>query len=286
MPIHTLGIVKNGDKHEIPVISALPREMTMAEFALLSDEEKLGDIIVTDYPVNEESDYVEVVADGSKTYTNTLNDFYEVVDTSRLCDNSKIVFTKPNGTEYIVALTCVYTNALLFTGTQEYAAYTLYYRVIKLASSGSFMDERSNNSDTVYESQTVPSGTKIRLYYNDAHTFDFNTKAENCIYDNTSSGLSASDVQGAIDEVVKVVVTGHTPSVKGDYATWNTTGIDLSNRKLAQIYIIDNGVAYMISQGVAGIAVGYNVNANTPMMYLASDADNLWVNKDCVAIYV
>ena len=91
MPISRLGYVNNETKKEFPVISALPREMTMAEFALLSDEEKMGDIIVKDYPVNEESDYVEVVADGNTGYSTLLDTLFQSIDLTRINDKTTLV---------------------------------------------------------------------------------------------------------------------------------------------------------------------------------------------------
>lgn len=200
MPISRLGYVNNGTKKEFPVISALPREMTMAEFALLSDEEKMGDIIVKDYPVNEDSDYVEVVGDGVKTYATLLLELLNSADASKLSRDSKL----QSGGDI---LDCVYwttlTNEIMFSSvivnksTLKAESQTID---VTIGSSASFVwtngSSSSNLSNTV-----VPSGTKFILYYNDAHTFDFNTKAENCIFDPTGTSLSSTNAEDAIKEV-------------------------------------------------------------------------------------
>lgn len=221
MPISRLGYVNNGTKKEFPVISALPREMTMAEFALLSDEEKMGDIIVTDYPVNEESDYVEVAADGVKTYATLLLELLNSADASKLSRDSKL----QSGGDI---LDCVYwttlTNEIMFSSvivnksTLKAESQTID---VTIGSSASFVwtngSSSSNLSNTV-----VPSGTKFTLYYNDAHTFDFNTKAENCIFDPTGTSLSSTNAEDAIKEVDAKVDRGSVSVTADGVKTYDT----------------------------------------------------------------
>lgn len=199
MPIHSLGYVNNGEKHEIPVISALPREMTMAEFALLSDAEKLGDIIVTDYPVNEESDYVEVVADGVKTYSALLDELFSIIDVSRLSSVSSIYYVTSSGTVHTSVLRTKRQNdtILEFISPVLESVGHLYFHSLTVQQSSSkiiTIDLSSTATHTDNSSSVLASGNKFRLYYNDAHTFDFNTKAENCIYGN-------SNVKDALDKL-------------------------------------------------------------------------------------
>lgn len=197
MPIHTLGIVKDGDKYEIPVISALPREMTMAEFALLSDAEKLGDIIVTDYPVNEESDYVEVVTDGVKSISALLIELYALIDGSRVCDFSCLEYDTNIFSVNRVDVTYGFIDCGAYYGGAS-SPY-VYIDRVRLGSSGFAAFVTFTPSGSTNHSSEVPtSGKTMRFYYNDAHTFDFNTKAENCIYGN-------SNVKDALDDGVDII---------------------------------------------------------------------------------
>lgn len=198
MPISRLGYVNNGTKKEFPVISALPREMTMAEFALLSDEEKMGDIIVTDYPVDEESDYVEVVADGVKTKGTLLNELLALVDTSRLNSNSCLYWEDEVLFLIIQKKDSTYVDFATALGYSQ-PPYSITYRV-RLSSSSSFIEYTANGQSNK-SSEVYTSGKKIRLYYNDAHTFDFNTKAENSIFDPTGTSLSSTNAEDAIKEI-------------------------------------------------------------------------------------
>ena len=176
------------------------KEVDPADYDSTTDE----GIIVTDdgedaviHPSSD--DKVEVTADGNTSYTTLFNSFYsQSIDRSKLRNDSVLVFEKPNGTKYYSRISALYSDAIIFSEITEYAASTLYSKVIKFATTGSFMADRANTTDTVYESQLVPQNTKITLYYgNKKAVVDLQTTANRCLM---SDGVTS--VEDAIDGTI------------------------------------------------------------------------------------
>lgn len=165
MSYNTVGIIKNGVKQKLPVVMVAPK---------------------VDGP-----DYAEVVADGVKTYATLFTELASLVDNTKV--NPKSVFTIDSDV-YVAR----YYEELIFYNAQISSAksYVVEARIqshmfIEVEAGATYQD-MSNNVPT--------SGRKFTLYYNTA-TLDLTTRASNCVYDNSNSGLSATDAQGAIDEV-------------------------------------------------------------------------------------
>ena len=178
---------------------------------------------IRQYPTTEELDYVEVVADGVKTLATLLNELYVLIDTTRLCEGSCAEIKSTNGNtilytyNYIDRYLNIYCSMSVVTSGAE-------TNTLTLKSTGSTRKSAIGNSVTDESSSVFDSGTTVRFYYNDTKTLEINTKAENCIYDNTSSGFAATDVQSAIDKIV----TKDSVSVTADgVKTYSTLLIDL-----------------------------------------------------------
>lgn len=201
--------------------------------------------------INEtESDSVSVTADGVKTYAQLLNSFYSLLDRSKIDDKSYVEFVKPNGAKYTVPLTCEYSNALLFTGTTEYAANTMYYRVFKLATSSSFMEERSNSSDTVYESQVVPSGTTLTLYYTSTSRVIESCESQNVAYRGTNVRSALDGLRSWGEKQT------FTPS---SYTSWSSYGNCYYRKKgtTVELNVSLGGAAGADSVSIATLPAGY-----------------------------
>ena len=144
-----------------------------------------------DFDAGAQSDYVEVVADGVKTWRELLNALYALLDTSRVSKTAVLVYIV-SGTERVAVLDYSESSAFEFASASVVSGARIEVFGVKSANSyhGTGVGTTVNDDST----SVVASGRKIRLYYNDAHTFDFNTKAENCIYGN-------SNVKDALDAV-------------------------------------------------------------------------------------
>ena len=191
------GFIKGGSKFKLPMIFARPRTMTYAEYQLLTEEERQGEIVIKDYPTPEEGDYVEVVADGVKTYGALIAELDGLVNFSKLNKNTKIVI--PNG-----SFTEVFP-IVRFSDSGAYFARTMYgssseidFQAIRLGdvSSARYIGGAITSSSTGVSNSTstVPtSGTKIILYYNKTQTLELGTLAENCMM---SDGSNVQDRLG------------------------------------------------------------------------------------------
>ena len=207
--------IKNGQKYKTPIYYSSPRQVPFADFMQMTAEEKMGSIICPDVPVPDESDYVEVVADGVKTNATLLNELFVLADRSRTNQGSVLI---RNGIFHY----CIQTESSVVVFTSGYvdtSASGSLMVTATLQASNSKLEVCKLNGTYTNNSSSVPTiGSTFRIYYNDAHTFDFNTKAENCIYDN-------SNVKDALD-AVKLRCKKYTITLADNqYATpFGTTG--------------------------------------------------------------
>lgn len=177
------------------------KEVLPADYDSTTDE---GIIVCddgNDVPIGEiEEDVVSVTADGNISYTALFNAIYsQSIDRSKLTRESMLVFQEPSGTKFYAKISKLYSNAILFTEVSEFAANTLFTRVFKFASSSSFMVDRANTSDTVYESQLVPNGTVITLHYGTSSGIvELNTDARHCMM---SDGVTS--VESKLNGIIK-----------------------------------------------------------------------------------
>lgn len=176
MSYNTVGIIKNGAKQKLPVVMVAPK---------------------ADGP-----DYVEVVADGVKTYGTLLNELFTQVDMTKVKSDSTLQVAESVFHLYVIDKN---TPALRFFRVAEVSASSYDLTAIILRASSVVRGAHTTSSASTFITLTddiITSGKTITLYY-DSATLDLTTRASNCVYDNSNSGLSATEVQDAIDEVVE-----------------------------------------------------------------------------------
>lgn len=189
MSYNTVGIIKNGVKQKLPVVMVAPK---------------------VDGP-----DYVEVVADGVKTWSQLLDSLYALADITKITNYSLV----EDSDGVLFGMTFNSTSWVRFA-CASYSGQGATVTELIIQSSGS-LRRYARGTTVVDESSTVvTSGHKLTLYY-DTATLDLTTRASNCVYDNSNSDLSATDAQGAIDEImsgvtlkVAVLSTTITPNIQ------------------------------------------------------------------------
>lgn len=135
-------------------------------------------------------DYVEVTADGDKTYATLLNEIATAMDFTKVRDNALFVMIY-NGTKNISVLRANYGTAVtFFQGLSENAGARVrnYY----IEENGSIFEEATGSSYTDKSTTKPTNGTVIRLYYgNKKATVDLQTTANRCLM---SNGENVQDV--------------------------------------------------------------------------------------------
>lgn len=180
MSYNTVGIIKNGVKQKLPVVMVAPK---------------------VDGP-----DYVEVVADGVKTWSQLIDELYSLADTSKVAKNSALKANWSANDYALYRFAGKSSDVYQFTFAITEATNTQVNSFL-FAESGSKLITSNNGTRSDISSTVATSGYKLTLYY-DTATLDLTTRASNCVYDNSNSGISATEVQGAIDEVVAKVDRG------------------------------------------------------------------------------
>ena len=136
-------------------------------------------------------DYVDVTADGVKSYTTLLNELWALIDMSKITHETSLMFydyQRNTNDYYVITRKRNSNNYLYFICDTEWGSTTTaYIGAMKIASSGStFMawEIQSTASSTDISSSVPVSGTKITLYYgNKKATVDLQTTANRCWYD-------------------------------------------------------------------------------------------------------
>ena len=211
------GFIKGGSKFKLPMIFARPRTMTFADYQLLTEEQKQGDIIIKNYPVPEESDYVEVVADGQKTWGQLIVELTDDIVGTKITNKSKIELKYSDHTEIFSIVRAVSSNYLNFvcpymhtsSGTMVNSMIstspTLNSNLFKINDAGTITDKTSD---------TPTSGIKITLYYNKTQTLELGTLAENCMMPDgvTSVVEQINSVESDLTSIMAVGSTNTTGS--------------------------------------------------------------------------
>ena len=153
-------------------------------------------------------DYVEVTADGVKTWRQLYNSLYSLIDTTKLS-----IFSKIEQSNQIFTFINSDTSNLIFirstVSQNTYGNKRLFNAQIKLNSSTSVLEtlELYENNTNNYDDRSTdqPSnGTKITLYYgNKKATVDLQTTANRCWYDSNNT------VKQKIDDIGKAVSLGY-----------------------------------------------------------------------------
>lgn len=224
MSMKKLGLVKNQNKYEFSLVTTLPRTMTFAEYQLLTPEEKQGEIIVSDFPVEvDEGDYVEVTADGVKTFGNLLNELFVLIDASKINGKSFIEMVHSSGTREIYDLYTISSNVIyLKTSRTTVGSYVNATMVLRDTDSTVPTITISGNGTVSYgdaSSQVLSNGVTITLYYNKTQTLELGTLAENCMMPD-----GVTTVNDMLETSAEVLATGITITRYGKMRTLVVNG--------------------------------------------------------------
>lgn len=167
------GVPTSDDAVNSKTVVEIVREMTKADFDLLSDAEKIGIIHTTDEPDNPflpGLESVSMTADGVKTWKTLLNELWALADKNKITRNA--VFASKGGTGFVtttrLALTAPSPNeSYLFVSHSQYntSTHIATIRSVYIDASNSYiMDTASSVSD--YTNTVASSGVVLTLYYN------------------------------------------------------------------------------------------------------------------------
>lgn len=133
------------------------RQMNYASYEQLTPAQKVGAIVVTDYPVSES---VSVTADGVKSYGTLLNELYALVDLTKITNESTIL----NGMD-VFTIIRIESDLLIYELTQFYNQ-KVAVNEFQLKSSNSSFAAFYDGSYINQSSNIVPNGKVLTLYYN------------------------------------------------------------------------------------------------------------------------
>ena len=232
--------VSDDSTNEKTVIENI-KSVTEAQFESAT-EDGLYDVDVEGAEIGEISeDYVEVTADGVKTYGQLLNELYTSIDYSKITYNSKI-----QDNLYVYNISRYPSNSLVFTCTRKENEFAYRITVFQLSSS-STVDEYRNHTTagmtaTSYTDTVPTSGTKITLYYgNDKAVVDLQTTANRCLYDSNTT------VKQKLDEIQVISTT--MPALNTQKFIDLPTGFIRSNTFILSIMVdYSNGTYNMLTR--------------------------------------
>ena len=189
-----LGLIKENSKTIFPLLTTRPRTMTFADYQLLTPEQKQGEIVVTDYPAPEESDKVEVVADGDKTLSTLLNELFALTDFSKISEHSYVLSGANNKNLFYIAQYNSTNQTATFVWNAIYANTKFIQQTYNLSSNSS-AEQIFGTDYSSFSGSKLSNGIKITLYYNSTKTLELGTLAENCMMSDGSS------VEDAVDSI-------------------------------------------------------------------------------------
>jgi len=154
-------------------------------------------------------DYVEVTADGVKTYATLLNEIATEMDFSKVRDNAYLAIILTNGNKNISVLRANYgTSVTFFQGLSESAGARI--RTYYIEDSNSQFEESTGSSYSDKSTTKPANGTKITLYYgNKKAVVDLQTTANRCLYDSNTT----------VKQKIDIIDAGHTYSATNIYAS-------------------------------------------------------------------
>ena len=183
------------------------KEVDPADYASTTDE----GIIVTDDgndaligPVSD--DYVEVTADGTKTFAQMFNALFTDVDTTKITNDSVLVYQLDSSRKNIFHFFGKNASQYVFTFNEEYESsgnINISTWVARIGSSSNFYYSENGSSGDA-SGNTMPSGRKFTLYYgNKKAVIDLQTTANRCLYDSNTTVKQKLDLklQGFRDTV-------------------------------------------------------------------------------------
>jgi len=228
------------------------KEVSPADYDSTTDE----GIIVTDDGDDAligavSDDYVEVTADGVKTYTNLLNELFALVDMTKINQDSVLVEWYGDDYYYPFAIDTIKSNILSFHSISGNSSnFNVFRRTLSASSSTAthnYMENGGNNTYADDSSYQVGNGGKFILYYgNKKATVDLQTTANRCLM---SDGVTS--VEEAIDKLNPSALT-YTADGEKTYRQCLVslkTKIDTSKINYRSVILIDGTVHKCIDAG-------------------------------------
>ena len=188
--INGFGYVDDQGNKSISINLSNCRKMTNAEYQQLSQDERSGAIIVTDYPIPEESDSVSVTADGVKTLGALLDDLHSLIDFTKISEYSIFERTETNGTKHIFTIQQIISNNTITATLSAVSSARTSGTTWHVKSSGSKSYDAVFGSTPTDDSSTVlTEGIKLTLYYNYYTNQDIHTEylASKCMMSDGSN---------------------------------------------------------------------------------------------------
>lgn len=200
--VQGLGLVDDQGNKSIVVNLSNARQMTNAEYQQLTPAQRNGAIIVTDFPIPEDDDTVTVHADGTKTWSQLLDELYDAINKDKVTSNA--VLDNSDGTVF----TLTNSNAV---GTPYEGLYFVHMEASTYAISASL--KPSNSAYATAQNGTITdisSGIATRdftLHYGtSSEIINVLTDADHCML---SDGVTS--VEDAIGKIfTTVLATGST----------------------------------------------------------------------------
>lgn len=106
--------------------------------------------------------YVQVVADGTKTYSQLLSALYALIDSSKVSADSYVVWELPNSYKVFCRLGIIATGKYDVASVQEN---NIVKFSIRSSASTYYLYSMANNTNTNNSSSAVQSGTTFTFYY-------------------------------------------------------------------------------------------------------------------------
>lgn len=226
-----------------------------------------------DVPIGASSeDYVEVTADGEKTYRQLLNELFNETDKTKVTENSCIEFNNE-----IFAV--VYADSQYLTFTKGYSSQSkVMVDMLALSASGSgYKITPSSGTETDKTLDKPSNGTVITLYYGTSSTvINLKTDANYCQYDENNTVKQAID---AIDAKI-AVINDYTPSTVGgskDIAFPN--GFTMTNSVILTVSINLGNVVFTSATTGNYLYAMYKSNGTGISLGLINDAPSGATNK-------
>lgn len=215
--VQGLGLVDDQGNKSIVVNLSNARQMTNAEYQQLTPAQRNGAIIVTDFPIPEDDDSVTVHADGTKTWSQLLDELYDTIDKSKVANGSGFVLTNSDNTIF----TPIYNNPVGSTFEGLYFVHieaTTYAISASLKPSGSIYATAQSGVVTDISSETATRDFTFH-YGTSSEVMNLLTDADHCMMSNGQSVESAIGAQSVGTTITPPATSAITSSGGGIYYT-------------------------------------------------------------------
>lgn len=181
------------------------KSATEAEFESAT-EDGLYDVDVEGAEIGEISeDYVEVTADGTKTYRQLLDELYSHIDLDKVNAQNTVIVIEQSWGKEIFILRAILDNGTLafFNSSLAVSSPWVYVSELGVKASNSTYIESNTGASTNHNSDVPTSGSKITLYYgNDKAVVDLQTTANRCLLSdgrNVQQAVASNNLDNGIN---------------------------------------------------------------------------------------